>query len=408
MRRPHNDTEDILEATPETRRKDTAKNPVASLIFKSLGITLIAFILSFSLSAPFTASIWSIFSSPEKGDFTLTDLYMQVADNRPVRHLDDRIVVVDIDRAGRREISELLSLLSLCGPKAVGLDVLFAERSDGDSALIEAMQSLPGLVAPLVLEENDRKFTVADKSFFTDSLPGINHASVNFANKGSKSTVREYAIDFPMADGSKVSSFPVMLASIYDPEAAARLRSHGKERGITSYPSRTYDIIPLESAEEYAEKFADKIVLIGALNEASDTHSTPIDSSMSGLLIHAHALSTILDGKWITETPPYTDYVTAFVICFLIVLATLGIKNRIRGLLIRIAQIGAVYLAVRIGYWLFIDHNIMCNFSNTLLMILFGLFAVDVWNGVAAITDIIRNKYRKLTINNISTCEKTF
>lgn len=397
----------MSEAKPEARRRKTPPSKVTLPVLKSLGITMLAFLLSFSLSAPFTASLWSFFSAPGKGDFTLPDLYMYVADNRPVRHLDDRIVIVDIDRAGRREIADLLSLLSLCGPKAVGLDVLFDKPSGDDASLMEAIRSVPGLVVPVAVEENDKKFAVSEKSFFTDSLPTVSYGAANFITKSAKSSVREYAVDYTMSDGSKLPSFPTALAAIYDPDAATRLRSHNRARGIAAYHSRTYDVIPLEEAEDHAENFTDKIVLIGAMNEASDIHSTPISASMSGLLIHAHALSTILDGKWISEAPPYTDYIAAFIICFLIVLATLTIKNKIRGLLMRLTQVLTVYLAVRIGFWLFIDHDIICNFSNTLLMILFGLFALDIWNGITAILDMAYNKYKKLTDKEIASCENS-
>lgn len=105
-------------------------------IGKAAGITLLALLFSTLLISPFTASVSSMFSSPEKSDFVMSDLFAQVADARPVRLLDDRIVLIDIGHADREQIADALDILALCAPRRLGLDINFAAPSEDDSHLL--------------------------------------------------------------------------------------------------------------------------------------------------------------------------------------------------------------------------------------------------------------------------------
>lgn len=370
------------------------------LILKALGITILALTLSLALEAPFTASTSAIFSNPEKNDFTLSDIYAQIADNRPVRTLDDRIAIIDIGHGGREEIAEILEVLALCGPKAVGVDINFEDPHDDDSRLLHAISSLPEVVLPIGVEADKRAFSISDAPFFHDTLPGPSYGVINFPAASSKSCIREFAVDFPMADGTTAPSFVTALLEKSDPDAAARLRERGNRHETSSYHSREYNITDLDGIIDNPELIAGKTVLIGALDEASDMHSTPVNSYMPGVLIHAHALSTAMDGDWYATLPRWADYLIACAVCFMIVLATTGIRNGVRGLIVRILQIVLAYLAVRVGYTLFVDRHLICNFSNTLLMIAFGLFAVDIWNGIAALIAMSAARIREFRKRN--------
>ncbi|MDE6810966.1 MAG: CHASE2 domain-containing protein [Muribaculaceae bacterium] len=364
-----------------------------SLLLKTLGITTLALALSFCLQAPFTASVSAIFSSPEKSDFTISDVYAQIADGRPVRRLEDRIAVVDIGHGGREEIAEALEILSLCGPKTVGLDINFMDPTADDSRLLDALQAIPEPVLPVGLDADGDRFSISDKPFFYDSLPGMTYGVINLPTATARSNVREYAVRFPVRQDT-LPSFVVALAAKYDPDVLAVLESRDNDVETIAYHSKEFRIYSIDEIADHAEEFADKIVLIGAMSDADDMHQTPISSYMPGLMIHVSALSTLLDREWYSSMPRYTDYLLAFIICFLIVLATIGIKGGIRGLIVRILQVILAYCAVRIGYSLFVDRHVVCNFSNTLLMIAFGLFAVDIWNGTSALINLIGRKIK--------------
>ena len=372
--------------------------------------TLLALLLSTVLAEPFSVSTSALFSSPEKKDFQMPDLFAQIADHRPVRTLEDRIILVNIGRAGREEIAEGLSLLSLCGPRAIGIDINFADTTGFDVPLLEAISCNPGIVFPLGLSSDDNgRFFISDVPFFygLDGLD-VNYGVTNLPSKTEKATIREYAVDFD-TDKGNVPSFVTRLASLAYPESVGKLKAHGEKLGVTSYHSREFNVVELPDIERQAELFADKIVMIGTLDDASDMHATPVNSYMPGLMLHAHALATVLDGTWFHKTSRTFDYLAAILICLVITGMAFAIKSRFRGVILRVTQVVLAYLAVRLGYSAFIDHNLLFDFTHTLLIIAFGLFAVDIWNGLEETGHrLLARAERKHKRKQSLSCEKLY
>lgn len=359
---------------------------------RALMATILGLFLSTFLIQPLSMTTSALFSSPEKRDFQLPDLYAQIADNRPVRKYEDRIVILNIGRNNRQEIAEALSILSLCGPKAVGIDVNFAQPSEDDSQLIDALYSLPNPVLPLGVSPSKTNgvFSIEEKPFFYGEDGGLNYGIVNLP-AGAKGTIREFAVEFPTEQGN-IPSFVTALAQFEDPNAIDDIKSMGKETVVTSYHSREYNIINLEDIEQHAEEFADKIVLVGALEDAADMHATPVQSHVAGVMLHAAALSTLLDGIHIERLPKYYDYFLAISLCLGIMLIVFGMKSSFKGLLLRCIQAALVVLAVRVGYGLFVDHDIIFDISFTVTIIAFGLFGVDIWNSIEAVWKFFSKK----------------
>lgn len=367
---------------------------------KAVCITALAFLFSTWLVSPFTATTASLFSSPEQSDFQFPDIFVQVADNRPVSKHDDRIVVLDIGNSNREEIAEALEVLAKGKPRAVGLDLLFADTTEYDGRLVASVNALPNVVLPVTVEQlPDKKFEVTEVSLGNvgAASPDVaGYGVVNFPTEsgGENPRVRNYAVDFPLQDGERVNSFPVELAAVSYPEAADKVLKRGAEKGVTDYASRVFTTITADELSDRLSEVRDKIVIVGSLNDAYDMHATPLNSYQSGALINAYQLATVLDGVWFQKAPEWLDYVCAVAICFIIVMLCVTIQPKIRGLLVRILQVFLLYMAVRIGYSLYIERHLLCNFSYTILMIAFGLFANDVWNGVTTVTGICMRKVR--------------
>lgn len=362
---------------------------------RALMATALGLFLSTCLVQPLSMTTSAMFSSPEKRDFQLPDLFAQIANNRPVRKFDDRIVIVNIGRNNRDEIINGLATLSLCGPKAVGIDINFAQSGENDDYLVETLNSLPNVVLPIGVSATKKEglFKIEDFPFFYGEGDHIKYGVVNLPAE-EKGTVREYAIDFPTEKGI-LPSFVSAIAEVIDKEVIEDIRNRKSETGIISYHSREYNIINLEEIEERAEEFVDKIVLVGALEDASDMHATPVQSHVAGVMLHAAALSTVLDGIWFEKVPKTYDYFLAIGLCLCIMLIVYGMKNNFKGVVLRIVQGGLAYLAVRIGYSLYVDHNVIFDISFTITIIAFGLFAVDIWNSIEALWKICVKKIAK-------------
>lgn len=369
---------------------------IALLLAKAAGITAIAFILSLLISSPFAATISALFSSSDKSDFVMSDLYYQIADNRPVRHFDDRMVILDIGNANRAEIAEMLSVVGLCGPKAVAIDVNFEFPSDNDSILLDALSGLPSLVLPLGLEQEGDAFKVKERPFFYDTHPGFSYGAVNFPSSGRGGTIREYVKWFPNAEGEPILSFPEAAAKAAGYRFDTPTKGEGVPTGLVAYQSKEFVKIPYEELPYRTGELEDKIVLVGSTTEAGDVYSIPLRHGVSGLEIHAYSLSTLLDGVEMHRMPGYIATAIALIICYLIVLGAIGIKSGIRGLVLRLVQILALYVLVRVGYGLFVDKGVVSDFSQAILMIAFGLFSVDLWNGTVCLVEWVKKKIKAI------------
>ena len=362
---------------------------------KAVCISLFAFVLSMVLIQPFSASTAALFSSPEKNDFTISDFYNIVADGRDLAHLDDNIVIVNLDNSDRAAIAGLLNMISLCGPKAVGLDVTFEDRREGDSLLLEAISMTPALVQPinLVPVQGSDSFALGGYSYFY--RPGDDgFASSALPSKYANSTIREFRTVFPTRDAGSLPSFSLALARIADPDAAAELEQRGNKLEVINYHSRRFRCYEPSELIDHAEELAGRVVLLGALHEKGDLHPTPVNSMMAGIFIHANSLATVLDRAYMTSTPRWLQWLFGFLLCYLVVFTHLSLTVRIKGLVLRILQVGLLYATVQIGYYMFLIHNVVMDFSYALLMLTFGIFACDIWNGFAAISDWCVEKYR--------------
>lgn len=177
----------IIFAEIMEKKKDSRYQRVGRIALQAAIVTLLAFLFSMLIMQPMSFSVMSIFSSPEKSDTSVTDLYAQVADRRPVRTLDPDVVLVDIDRADRAQIAEILDEINLWSPRVVGLDVIFAAPGEDDSELLRAISESDRIVLPIGLESVG--FDKSDKSDESDES-GISGKSKN-PEKSSKAGISE-------------------------------------------------------------------------------------------------------------------------------------------------------------------------------------------------------------------------
>ncbi len=362
------------------------------ICLRAFGITLLAFVLSLLLASPLSFSVMSIFSSPDKEDSQVSDFYAQVADRRPVRHLDSEIVLIDIENAGRAEITEMLEVVALCDPKAVGLDVMFEDPREGDERLIAAVTSVPNIVLPVGVDINGKGEAIPkDVSYFHKDIVR-NQGVVNLAAKSMNGTIREFATSFDGENGKTIPSFPVEIVRVAHPEKVRTLLERGNRHEFIDYPSREFDVIPIGEVRDRAEELLGKIIIIGSLSDTSDIHVTPLDSRLAGVLIHAYSAGTILSGNYYTRPTRFGDWLIAYILSLFTIWISIRIDARVKGLVVRLLQLIIVYLAVQIGYYLFVDHRIVFNFTYTLVMIAFGMFASDLWHGTSGLARIISEK----------------
>ncbi|MDE5786365.1 MAG: CHASE2 domain-containing protein, partial [Duncaniella sp.] len=222
---------------------------------------------------------------------------------------------------------------------------------------------------------------------------------LNLPKKFDGGVVRQFIVGTPLIGADTLYSLPVRLAMMVAPEKADLLRARNVNLETINYPSRIYRTIDAADIDSLAEIITDRIVLIGAMNDLGDKHLTPLGSPMPGVEIHARALSTILSGQYVKVVPQWLNIFAAAVVCYLFLLLNLWLKVSFKGLILRLLQVLLLYLILVFSYSVFINHDVLVDFSFTLLMVTFGLFAFDIWMGGQALFNYLRAKLsdRKMT-----------
>lgn len=361
-------------------------------------MTALALVLSMVMMQPFSVSTSTLLSPHERKDFSITDFYNIVADSRDVRTLDDDIVIVNIDNSDREDIALMLDRLMRCQPRAVGLDVTFDERRDSvvDEYLEEVTDNFPGLVEAVTVERVDGSdnYSLHERSFYMDSIRLSRAGIVNLPKKFDGGVVRNFIVKMTLEDGMEIESLPVKIAREAAPDKLQQLLSRGRDFETINYPSRIYRTIEASEIDSFASDIEGRIVLIGALTDIGDKHLTPLGSPMPGVEIHARALSTILSGNYLRIVPKWLNILVGVLICYFFLLLHISLKVTFKGLILRILQVALLYLILVFSYSVFINRNVLMDFSFTLLMVTFGLFAFDIWMGLQALYIFLRDKIR--------------
>ena len=188
----------------------------------------------------------------------------------------------------------------------------------------------------------------------------------------------------------------VAIAGKGRPSMMEALEKRGNRIELINYPSRSFRIFTPEEIADNAHLIAGRIILIGDTGDLADMHATPVTSTMSGVMIHAYALATIVHHEYLDSFSKTENLALAFALCLVVVLTSVMLPIGIKGLIMRIMQVSLLYFVVRLGYTLFLDHNLVIDFSYALLMLAFGLLACDIWIGMTTIINIILSKLRDI------------
>lgn len=355
------------------------------------GMVAVAFGLSFFMI--YDLSSVSFLSPMEKaGDFTVSDFYQLVADGRNVHTLEHRVVVVSIDGHSRDGITATLEAVNFCKPRAVGVDLFFNYPQPGDSLLLQALRETPGLVLPCIISADGS----TDRPYLYDQFPDSLFGAVNLDIGTAQGTVRSFRPFYRTHEGGAVPNFVSLLAQRTSHAAYNRLCERLLSQETIYYPNTDFNIVSADEVLQNASLIEGKTVLIGTIADPQDTHSTSIRVSMPGVLIHAHALATILQGTYVNRPPEWVGWLVAFTLCTLIVaLNSWLVRKEVGALIVRILQFILLYAIAWTGCQLFTSYRIDIDFTRPLLMVSLGLVAVDVWMGVTSLIQMSGKPFKK-------------
>lgn len=251
------------------------------------------------------------------------------------RPADPHIVIVAIDDASLGRIgrwpwprtvhAQLVKKLSDAGALAIGYDVNFPEPSDveSDQALADAMHAAGNVVLPIELELalKQGRFTFAPNTA-VESITRIQsaahsagHTNVPLDDDG---VARRLPLTVEAADGSHILAFSYEVGSVagqVPPLSQVPTDAFGQL--TINYPGHPRQSFRVVSAADIIQGTADPaifknaIVFVGATaHDLHDEQYVPTSSGepMSGVEIHASALDTLVQRRWLVAVPSWIEF----------------------------------------------------------------------------------------------------
>ena len=254
----------------------------------------------------------------------------------------------------REFLANLLMILEAKGARMVGLDVLLDSPTEPEKDMLLA-QTLRELQIPLVVSYTVTPSIVTDDQldYLNQFVPEALRGAANLATDPLDGTVR-WIFPGETEPGMPIS-FPrkaALLAGIQTPNEqpliAWRPRPDIETPAFPVYPAHAVAVMP-------DDWFKDKFVLVGAVLSLTDRHRTPLaiysdgdDAMMPGIVVQAHALSQLLEGRVAHQSTPATTLGMA--ILFALLGMTVGLFKR--GIAFNVLSALVLLLVLWIGSFL--------------------------------------------------------
>ena len=345
-------------------------------------------------------------------DFDFNDMkYAKLVNDDKIKLDSTHVTIVNIGKADRGQIAEIINLVSAYKPKVIGLDALFVGERDSvkDLSLREVFTTTPNLIAACYLEPGDSFFVRPD--FFDDVTP--NKGYVNFVTENVGT--RRFYSPFEIVDGQKVPSFTSALIKAYDSAKFRKLEARHKEVETINYSRREnkyYVIQPDELVSDIVDTpvLRNKIVLLGYVSnfpgDIEDKLFTPMNEKfagkalpdMNGIVVHANIISMVLEERYINKSPKWVAWVLAIVIGWIHM--SLFIRYYLEShiwfhLVAKLAQVFSVILFAYLGIFIFDKFDLKIEMKYTLYVI---ALAVDVIYFYEAFVGWLHRKFGYQTI----------
>lgn len=368
--------------------------------------------LSLGIAGLFSAFLSSDFSSidifapiEKKVDFKVSDIYNMIEEERQGRERSNEVVVIGVDEYDREGVVEIIHTLTEYGAKAIGLDIYFSIPKANDSALIETIRTTENMVCiTKVVREEDGYYRMEDQSFFDPYMTPPHKGYANLDIDHSWNVVRTFIPQVRTREGKQIPGMALALAQIADPARAEEAIRRGNTEEIIDFTHQEIEIIPAHRLQntDMAERIQGKVVLIGLIHDNKDIYLTPLHAPVAGVIIHAYATQTILNGNYIRTRAVWHNWLVAAILC-LILLCLLLLANEYEpmkyslNLAVRILMFVTMFALVYIGCIIFAKHHLYVDYSPAIMMLAFGTLAFDiVYAGFGVCKQIYKKKQSKI------------
>ena len=390
------------------------KNMNKKLIFESFLATILVFLvlwilfLSINISfKPFNYVVKSI------KQINLNDLYFSKFENNSI---DTNIILINIENAKRKIISDVLNKVNKGNPAVIGLDVFFYKPNDsiGDTLLLNTLHHLKD---KLVMSTNySDKGVISDYYWsFDDITKG--HSGI-LSNKNRTEIVREFEPSI-VSNSDDVYSFSAEIAARYDKDAFNKLKQRSNKKETINFigKANAFTLINYKDLLKYnfnqINKLKNKIVMIGFYtgktlytSDLNDMYYTPVGFDMAinrppdmfGLIVHANIVSMIIGESYFNESPAWLVYLGTFILTFLfVVLFTYFYvkKHLYFHIAAKLIQLFSFILILWIVFLIFSNFHLIIPTKYLLVSVILSVDVLYLYEAIAVLL------YKKFKIKSI-------
>lgn len=297
--------------------KTLCKAVVILCVVVIIDILGVAFLALKTVSIPFV---------PNRNIDNMSDYYIAVWDRVKGNPVDNRFVVIDITENSRREIAEILNAIKSMNPAIIGLDVsyIWEENPSEDSLLVQTIRSIPNIILPVEYYTTEKGNDAFLYSIFQNQLIGKEYGVVSFPE--NRDVLRTYKPCFKFEDRT-IGAFGCVIAKKCGADISNLEKRNSVLINFTTLKLTDDEAIPgfqflnLDSRNNQfrSSQIANKIVLIGSTNQTRDQHLTPL-GNLSGVMIHAHIINSLMENKRIRETPLLIRYFLCFAVAIVVLM----------------------------------------------------------------------------------------
>lgn len=319
-----------------------------------------------------------------------------------------KIVIVAIDDASLAELgrfsswprtiyTELVNNLNRNEARIIAFDILFSETSPDDEGLAAAIKSAGNVILPYAgtteSNETGEIESIRPLKIFEESALGIGHAYMIPDDDG---VVRKLPILIQQDERYEASlalttiSKYLRRTQVYDSQPNGKyiitagreipLQDYGMQINYTNNPTSkgfvTVSIVDVLSGKASQDIFKDKIVLVGITALGfGDTYWTPMGQALSGVEIHAHAMYTILSGRFLKPASSPVMYVSIMLLAFICGLVVLRFQ-------VIWSALSTVFLCITyfISAFYFFDRGLLLDIFYPPLSLVLVFVGVTLYN----------------------------
>lgn len=362
-------------------------------LFKAIIIIVVVGIIDILGVAFLALKTVSIPFVPNRNIDQMSDYYTAIWKSVKGNSVDNgRFAIIDVSDRSRRDITEILKAVSNMNPKVIGLDVLYIseENSKEDSLLLQTILSIPNIILPVVYQDNEQGQVAFDYGIFYNQLKYKDFGVVSFPN--NRDVIRNFTPAFSVND-QFIDAFGFVIANKYGADLSSIDRQKEMIINYTTLKLEDDDELPgfqfldmnQRDSISLASEIAGKIVLIGGTKHTKDQHLTPLGSSLSGVMIHAHIINSFIENKMIYSTPKFVRYLLCLMVAVLAIMWNDNRKKseeKRKSIWISIALwcflfFISVILFACIGTFLFCQYNYYIDFSTYIVTVIIAYLLKD-------------------------------